>query len=334
MSLRRLLLLLVIGLAAAPGTAPAPALAQTSSETVGIRIVDVPTSRADDPRAHQYIVDHVAPGTTVTRRVEVSNNTTETQLVQLYPAAAGIRDGNFQFADGRAANDLTGWTTIVPTAVSPPAGRKSPAEVTITVPAGASPGERYGVVWAELPRSAPQGGGVATVNRVGIRIYLSVGPGGEPASDFVIESLTARRNQDRTPIVSAQVRNTGGRALDLNGDLQLAQGPGGLNAGPFPARLGTTLAVGRTEPVDVPLSRQIPDGPWAVTITLRSGLVERSASAQILFPAEAGTATGPVQATLTTERGRRLRSLAIVVGLVGLLAVLLVVLGRRRRHRQ
>ena|SRR5579872_2022582 len=328
----RLLPLIVVGLAAAAGALPPPASAQTPAQTVGIGIVDVPANRSDDPRARQYIVDHITPGTTITRRVEVSNNTDQTQVVQLYPAAAAIKDGTFLFGDGRAVNDLTTWTTVEPPAVNPPAGGKTLATVTIAVPADASPGERYGVVWAQLPASTPQGGGVAAVNRVGIRVYLSVGPGAEPASDFVIEPLTARRDTGGVPIVSARVRNTGGRALDMSGDLHLSHGPGGLNAGPFPARLGTTLAVGDTEPVEVSLSSEIPNGPWAATLMLRSGLLDRSASAEIGFPSAAGVSARAVKATLTAKRSRRLPIVALILIVAILSALLLVLLPRRRHH--
>jgi hypothetical protein len=48
--------------------------------------------------------------------------------------------------------------------------------------------------------------------------------------------------------------------------------PGGLSAGPFPADLGTTLAIGAAEPITITLDRQLPDGPWDALVTLRSGL--------------------------------------------------------------
>jgi hypothetical protein len=159
--------------------------------------------------------------------------------------------------------------------------------VTIAVPRNAPPGEQYGVIWAETRSSAPAGGGITRISRVGIRLYLSIGPGGAPASGFTIESLTGKRSPDGQPEVLASVHNTGGRALDMSGSLQLSAGPGGLSAGPFPANLGTTLAIGATEPIMIMLDRQIPDGPWHALVTLRSGLIERSARATINFPATA-----------------------------------------------
>ncbi len=126
------------------------------------------------------------------------------------------------------------------------------------------------------------------------------------------------------------MHNTGGRALDMSGTLQLKAGPGGLSAGPFPAVLGTTLAIGATTPVTrSPLDKQLPAGPWDATVTLRSGLVERSASATITFPASGISA--PVS---TRSAGHSGWLYAIIAGLVILLlgaaALLFHQLGRRR----
>ncbi len=160
--------------------------------------------------------------------------------------------------------------------------------VTIRVPDGAAPGERYGIAWAEVRDAPGAGGGITQVSRVGIRLYISVGPGGAPAADFAIDSVRAERSVDGLPMVVETVRNTGGRALDMNGTVVLARGPGGLSAGPFPARLGTTLGIGDAERVTTFLDRQMPSGPWAARVTLRSGLVQRKAHATITFPDASG----------------------------------------------
>jgi len=311
----------VVLAAGAPASAQAP-------QTVGIRLVDVPTNRTDDPRARQYIVDHLAPGATITRRIEVSNDTATSQVVHLYAGAASIVDGNIVFGEGRAANDLTGWTTVDPPTVTLAAGRKATAAVKIVVPASARAGERYGVVWAELAPAVPTGGGVTAINRVGVRIYLSVGPGGEPASDFTITALEARRADDGSPVLAASVRNTGGRAVDLSGELRLTNGPGGLSAGPFPAKLGTTLGVDQTAPVLVPLDPAIPRGPWDARIALRSGTTERDATANVTFPEQAATSAGPVEPRSRSGSGR---SILVLLAIGGAVAVALgLVLARRR----
>lgn len=283
---------------------------------IGLRVLEVPVTAGGDPRAQLYIVDHLAPGAVIRRRIEVSNSTASDEHIVLYAAAATIENGSFLGADGHTPNDLSTWTSVGPGASDVPAGGSATATVTISVPTDAAPGEQYGVVWAEA-RSAPDAdGGVVQVSRVGIRLYVSVGPGGAPAADFTIDSLTAARTTDGGPTIFATVHNTGGRALDMNGTLQLSGGPGGLNAGPFPASLGTTLAIGATESVTVALDKQIPAGPWDAQITLRSGLLERTASATITFP-DSGAA--PAVTTTPTDPG------LLYPGLAGLLILLVLV---------
>ena len=323
---------LVFGLClAAPANATAPTL--TASATagapggIGLRLLDAPVAARNDPRALLYIVDRVAPGAVIHRRVEVTNTTASRAHVLLYAAAASVAHGAFLGADGHTVNDLSSWTTVQPGSVTVPADGQATAMVSLTVPRNASPGERYGAVWAQVTSAARPGGGVVQVSRVGIRMYVSVGPGGAPAADFTIASLTAERTADGRPMVVAAVRNTGGRALDMNGSLQLSGGPGDLSAGPFPATVGTTLAIGDTEPVTIALDRQLPAGPWNAVITLRSALVEHQAHATLTFPAVG--AAGAVTATPIHKR-----SLApVLIGLAGFCLLALFLVGVSRRHR-
>lgn len=300
--------------------ASAPAGAQPSSPpagSIGVRLLPGPTSRPD-PRSSLYIVDHLAPGTTVTREVEVANDSDETQLIDLYPAAARLGEGIIHFADGRTANELTSWTTVDPGQVELAPRSTATTTVTVAVPSDASPGERYGVVWAEVS-SAPRPGAVTTVNRVGVRMYLSVGEGGEPASDFEMTTLEARRDAEGRPLVEVNVANTGERALDLSGELELTDGPGGLSAGPFSTESRTTLGVGETGIVTVLLDKAVTGGPWNARITLRSGWVEHEATAKLTFPPEASASTGSVEPEESSSSGWVVPVVALAI--VGALAV-------------
>ncbi|MEV8631651.1 peptidase [Streptosporangium sp. NPDC051023] len=331
--LRRLIapVLLAGALAPASGLLEAPATAQDSPATqdspapgsLGIRLVDAPISSRADPRARRYIVDHLPPGIVIHRRVEVSNTSGAPMPISLYPAAAEIGHGAFRFADGRTANDLTTWTSIVPHALTLAPHSRSMATVTVSVPDDVPAGERYAVIWAETAGEAK--GTVREINRTGVRMYLSVGRGGGPPTDFSIDSLTAQRSAGGDPVILAQVHNTGGRALDLSGDLRLTDGPGGMSAGPFEARLGTTLGPGEIEAVTVTLSDQVPDGPWKALVRLRSGLVRRTGQATITFPHDAGTA-----AAVSTGRSSLETALASALALCVLgFIVMLVRRGRR-----
>ena len=289
---------------------------------IGVQLLEVPLAAAADPRARIYIIDHLHPGTVIHRRIEVSNTTSSSVHVVMYAAAATISQGAFVGDAAHTPNELSSWTSVVPNTSNVPSGAHAIATVTIAVPHNAPPGEQYGVVWAETRSAPPAGGGITQVSRVGIRLYLSIGPGGAPASNFTIDSLTGKRSPDGQPEVVASVHNTGGRALDMSGTLRLSAGPGGLNAGPFAANLGTTLAIGATEPITIMLDKQIPDGPWHALVTLRSGLVQRSARATINFPA-IGASSSPYLTYLV------IAGLAILL-LLGILMALHV----RRRHKQ
>jgi len=315
----------------APATG-ASAFVSPPRNSIGVHLIDAPSSRRGDPRAQSYIVDHLKPGAVISRRIEVGNGTPTPQTVAVYAAAASIKDGGWNVADARTQNEVSSWTSVDPRAITIPAGGTGQARVTIKVPRDATSGERYAVVWAEIRSPTPAGGGVVAVNRVGIRIYLSVGPGGEPKSDFTIDTLTAKRLPSGQPVVTAQVHNTGGRALDMSGTLDLRDGPGGLAAGPFPATLGTSLGVGQTESVTIPLDRSIPDGPWQARIDLKSGLLARSAEGQILFPKAGAAAPVKVKAV-----GNAVPWWLIVAATLGFALLLLLlfwfIIWRRRRDR-
>lgn len=247
-------------------------------------MLEAPTDRRTDPRALRYIVDHLPPGTTIKRQLLIANRTAETRRVDVYPSAATLDDSAFRFGEGRADNELTSWITLDQSAVELPPWGETRVRATITVPPAASRGERYGVVWAATTSAPRATGEITQVHRVGVRMYLDIGPGGEPASDFSIGELRPARSPEGEPSVTVQVTNTGGRALDLTGTVALTDGPAGSRAGPFPVGQGVTLPPGGSGQVIARLPAELPNGPWKIEVNLESGLVKRSVTAQIQFP--------------------------------------------------
>ena len=303
-----------------------PQQAMASSGSIGVRLLDVPADSPDGSRARSYIVEQVAPGTTVRRRIEISNTTTSAADIAIYPAAADLR-GTFQFASGHSRNELSSWTSVSELVLRLAPGTKAVETVTIEVPKQASSGERYAVVWAEVSAPAAVAGGVTLVNRVGVRMYVSVGPGGAPPTTFAISSLTAERSASGKPLVVATVRNSGRRAIDITGNLTLDRGPGGLRAGPFPAMLASALGPNDSARVTVPLGKQLPRGPWRVHLRLKSGLIERVAVATITFPPVAKPA---IAKAAPAESSHLILVVAVFFGLLTL-AALAVLRFRTRR---
>ncbi|TFB90589.1 hypothetical protein E3O44_03060 [Cryobacterium algoricola] len=213
----------------------------------------------------------------------MENNTAATQSIRVYSGAAHISDGAFIGEADPAISELTTWTTLdTPTLVLAPSA-SAMVTVTVTVPADAAEGERYAVIWAEI-RGAANASGIVSASRAGIRIYLSVGPGNGAAADFAVDSLASARDARGNPTVASRVTNTGGRALDLTGSLSLSGGPAGLSVGPVNVLQAVTIAPGASQDVLMTLDSSLPNGPWTANLTLKSGLLERTAAATITFP--------------------------------------------------
>lgn len=306
---------LLVGLVAGPAATAAP---EAADDTIGVRLLDGPADRQDDPRALTYVVDHVAPGERIERRVAVTNTTDAAVEVDLYPGGARVDDGGFAFSPGREGTELTGWTTVEPPVVTVPAQGEAEAVVRIAVPADAAAGEQYGVVWVEPPPS--WGGDVAVVHRVGVRVYLSVGAGGEPPTTFSISGVQPRRSGTGGSQLIARVRNDGGRAVDLTGELSLSGGPGGVSTGPVAAQPGTTLGVGRSGEVVFALDPALPAGPWTADVVLRSGRTERTSTTGVtLAVSGAGSGVGSRAATVLWTAGLATTALVVAVA-IGLAA--------------
>jgi hypothetical protein len=288
-TLRRLLLVAtivpVLVTAARAGAGAGPAVpGQVASYGIAIQLSDVAPAPGIDPRAAAYITNRMAPGTSLLRRVSVTNTTTAPEQVSLYAAAASIAGGAFQFAPTQTVDELTSWTTVTPTAMTLPAGASASASVVIAVPSSAQPGERYGVVWAQVGSSTAPG--IQEISRVGIRMYVSVETGPPPPAAFSIGPLTpaAAGAGGASPALVALVRNTGGLAVDITGELRLAQA--GRRLGPFPVA-GATIGIGQSAPVTASVGT-VPAGTWQAHLALQSGLVRRGSERAVNFPLEAG----------------------------------------------
>ena len=111
----------------------------------------------------------------------------------------------------------------------------------------------------------------------------------------------------------------------MTGDLELSEGPSGLSAGPFPMQQAATIAPGANQDVIFTLDAELPNGPWEAHLRLKTGLIEREASATITFP-DAG------QGETVTPRARPLFLwIALGVGAAILLIAAALLWWLRRR---
>ena len=281
---------LVPAASAAAGATPSPA-----PQRFGVRLVNVPVAEEHNPRAYRYIIDYLPATAVIHRRIMILNEESRPEHFTVYPDAAQIRHGSFVGDDGATRSELTTWIRVAHPELTLRPHTTAMDMITIRVPRAPTRGEHYGVIWVQQESRGRTATGVALneVARVGIRIYLSVGAGGVPPTAFTISAITGQHTRPGGPVITAEVRNTGGRAVNLDGTARLTGGPGGTSAGPYPARQVVTIAPGQSYPVRFLLGRSLPAGPWHARISLVSGFTRRTASATILFsPATAGRWAG------------------------------------------
>jgi hypothetical protein len=128
-----------------------------------------------NPLSTAYIVNRLTPSASVYAHIEVSNTTNAAMAVSLYPGAATNIKGNFLPTNPGISNDLTSWTSVTPSTANIPAHGYITVTVKIKVPDVVVAGERVGLIWASVNSTSPSSA-LTSVNRVGIRMYLPVGP--------------------------------------------------------------------------------------------------------------------------------------------------------------
>jgi hypothetical protein len=285
-------ILSILSPVAGAATLSSPSVAPGPPGSFGVRLVDVPVSEADNPRALRYIIDYLPTGTVIHRRILIQNNESRTARFTVYADAADITGGQFVGYAGATRNELTDWVNVQHPTVTLAAGASVMDMVTIRVPLGATRGEHYGVIWVQQTaqaRGRDGESGVIEVSRVGVRLYVAVGSGGAPPSSFDITSVTGHLTDTHQPIIVAHVNNTGGRAIDLNGSVRLTDGPGGTSSGPFPAQRTVTLAPGQSWNVTFAAPKSLPEGSWQATVTLASGLTKATAMTTVQLSAIVAT---------------------------------------------
>ena len=327
--MRRLFSMIMLVLAAgtlSPGVVAVAAIHRPigpAPQRFGVRLVDVPVSAADNPRALRYIIDYLPTGTVIHRRILIMNQEARIAHFTVYPDAASISNGSFTGDSGATRSELTGWISVQYQTLTLRPHASAMDMITIRVPPGATRGEHYGLIWVQQAAyaRASSGFGVSEIARVGIRIYLAVGQGGAPPTSFAVTSITGHRSARGWPTMVVHVDNTGGRAVDLSGTARLSGGPGDIEAGPLTEQGVITLAPGQSGNVTFAPPRSLPDGTWQAKVTLVSGLTTAAATATVVF-------------SVASQAGLSMVSwLGIILGVLAVAIAVAVILAHSARQR-
>jgi len=156
----------------------------------------------------QYFYLEAAPGTTVHDKVSVANLSDRPMTFQLYGADAynTPRDGGFALrAVDQKQTGVGAWTHLAKGTLTIPARTRADVPFTLTVPAGAEPGDHSGAVVAldtAVEGTSTSGNVAVGIKRaVGARIYLRVSGPAVPAVG--VRNVTIDRSAPLVPGLGA-----------------------------------------------------------------------------------------------------------------------------------
>jgi hypothetical protein len=312
-SLALLLCVAGAGVTASVALIPSEALAAESPATIGIRLLEAADASSAQGLESVYIVGDLQADHALTRRLEIFNTSGSSMRITLYPAAAAIRAGAFTYAVGRSMNQLSSWITVARPVIMLAPRSDTEVKVRVSVPKRTTPGERYAVVWAQVSARTSSSGDVQLTNRVGIRVYLSVGSV-QLADDFRIGTVTARRTVNGAPYVAAWVLNESSATVRIVGRVTLHNGPGGLRDGPVSMVPLSALPPGDAGQVAAYFDRGLPRGPWRASLRMSNGTTGQVRITELVFPEV------PLSSSTPEWRAPLLVSSAFVIALLCLVA--------------
>ncbi|MEU9510948.1 DUF916 domain-containing protein [Micromonospora sp. NPDC048170] len=298
--------------AAAPTPSPAGTPAKPAPGAAATRWAVQP-SGPDGPTGRNYFIYDLAPGSTLTDHVGVSNLSDRPLTFQVYGTDAyTTADGAFALLPAdRSATDVGSWIRFDRRSWTVAPGRRADIPFRLSVPANATPGDHAGGVIAAIAqaRTTADGQQVRVDQRLAARVYLRVDGDVRPA--VTIESVSVGYDTPINPaaggdaLVTYRLRNTGNVRVGGTGTVAVN--------GPF----GWELA--RTAPVDLP--ELLPGGVFTVTERITGVPPALRLTAEVdLAPTTVDTALPPVLRSASTWAPPWLL-LALLAVLAGWLAV-------------
>lgn len=226
---------LVSTLLAVAGVALAtPAAADDTTAAWSVQPAD-PTGAADGRTRFDLQAD---PGATVQEHALLANSSTVERTFVVY-GADGFTTASGGFDLGPASEapvDLGSWVSVSPATVTVPPLTTVPLDLTVTVPADATPGDHVGglVVSPEKPQETSEG--VLLDTRVAVR--LSVRVSGEISASLQVRDVTATFDGSAVPFATGTAAVT--YTVVNTGNVTVVARPRVRISAPFGVRLGRT----------------------------------------------------------------------------------------------
>ncbi|MFC8845969.1 MULTISPECIES: WxL protein peptidoglycan domain-containing protein [unclassified Micromonospora] len=239
------------------GAAPTPSPSASGSGQTGAARWAVQPSSAKGPTGRNYFIYDLAPGSTLTDHVGITNLGDRPLTFDVYGTDAYTStDGAFALLPAdQPATDVGSWIRFERRAWTVPPGERVDIPFRLAVPADATPGDHTGGVIGSITRTRTTADGqrVLVDQRLAARVHLRVTGPVRPA--VTVESVDVSYDNPVNPlaggdlVVRYRLRNTGNVRVAGSGTVTVA--------GPF----GWEQA--RTSPTDLP--ELLPGATFTVT---------------------------------------------------------------------
>ncbi len=219
--------------------------------TAGLLIAspaDAATIRIDEARVRL----EMAAGETKTGQIHISNPTDGTVAVKVYAEDweyldTGNGDKDF-FPAGTLPNSASPWITYNPSNLSIEPFGKQTVDYTVTVPADATGGTRYSILFFETALGMGQneeGASVSVAGRIGSLMYVDIAGTVRREGKIEILEFTPGRGS-RPNTIRTVFKNTGNTSIVLEGEFVLMDADGSIKAraklSPIYSREGSTAS--------------------------------------------------------------------------------------------
>lgn len=308
-----LVIVLALGLVAPGGEARA-----AENDEFSLRPVRPANASA---RERSYVVRTVAPGQGFDDRLEALNLGDAPLDLVVEPVDAEVTpDGSF--APGLTRAGEGAWLRVTPGRVRVPAHGSAQVALRVDVPADAAPGDHIAaVVVRKAEAGSAKAGGVQLVQRVGVRVYLTVAgsrTGVAPKRAFELRGFRWVGSPDRRTF-EADVANVGDLLVEPLGTLTLERGDFTTNDDLPP--LGIVLP-GTVATLRVHADGRLDPGDYQATLRLRLVQGGDEQEKRVSFTVSGTSRVGE-------DRGDSLPLLPVVLAVGALLSVGVLALRRR-----
>jgi DNA uptake protein ComE-like DNA-binding protein len=222
-----------------------------------------------------------SPGETATRAIRIISTSPDPQLISIAIFPLVVVDGEDTLVSSEPS-EIDAWASIEPNGFIVEPRAQQTVQIRITPPPGS---EGSYTAYVVVSASGPNDGSteeregtyaiVPTALTFSKSLWLGVGDGQLPETDFELRGVAARRDGE-TKFLQVQIENTGGTPIRPKGEMEVVDPLFPDNRfGPLEFSFATILP-GETRRTEIEAPAELEDGNWRVRVVARQGSIQKS----------------------------------------------------------